>query len=383
MNIRKVQETHSKWDFTTLNDTICSMFEKRLKELKQQLKKEKLDGVLVSSVSNIEYLTGFTNFSKDEREAYIFLGGNFGYIITDGRYSEAVKNQILHLKLFERGNNRSIEDLFKKHKINSLGIEEDNLTVTEYKKIKKYFKNIKHFEVSKLRAVKEKEEIEKIEKACSLGDEAFKYILTKIKVGVTEKETAFELERFVKENKADFSFGAIVAFGKNSSVPHHQTESTKLKDGDFVLLDFGVKFENYCSDMTRTVFFGKPTEKQKEIYRTVYEAQQKAFEFLDNKIKSGKKVTGGEVDKVARDYIVKKGYPSIPHSLGHGIGIEVHENPYLSPKSKDKLKKGMVFSIEPGIYIPDFGGVRIEDLYLIEDRRLRQLTTSSKDLIKL
>lgn len=368
------------------------MSKDKIKNLKDIMKGEKLDAVFVSSVSNISYLTGYSNFSKDEREAYLLAGKDFAYIITDGRYSEAVKKHIPYLTLFERGHKKSTEDLFKslKGKIKSLGFEEDNLTVSEYKVIKKHFKKLKHFEVGKLRSVKTKEEIEKIEKACQLGDLAFKYILKKIKLGVTEKEIAIEMEKFIKEQRAEFSFAPIVAFGKNSSMPHHQTGNIKLgpasssgREGQIVLLDFGVKFENYCSDMTRTVFLGESSKKQMDIYKTVLESQQNAVNFVNNQLKTGKKVIASKVDKAARDYIISKGYPSIPHSLGHGIGLEVHEQPYLSPKSKDELKEGMVFSIEPGIYIPDFGGVRIEDLYLVEKTGLRQITTSSKEIIKI
>lgn len=351
------------------------MFEQRIKNLRQKLIKEKLDGVLISSVSQICYLTGYSNFSNLEREAYIFIGKDFGYIITDGRYSEVIKKQVPHLELFERGNKKSTKDLFKKHQkdIRSLGIEEDNLTVSEHKIIKKHFKNLKHFSIS--RVIKSEQEIQNLKKACELGDEAFKFILGKIKSGITEKELAFEIEFFIKKNGADLSFPTIVAFGKNSSVPHHQTGETKLEKGNFVLLDFGVKLHDYCSDMTRTVFFGKPTEKQKDIFETVLAAQQKAAEFVKVGVKAK------EVDKIARDYIISKGYPSIPHSLGHGVGLEVHENPHLSSKSKDILKEGMVFSIEPGIYIPNFGGVRIEDLFVLEKQGLKQFTTSSKEMI--
>ncbi len=366
------------------------MFYKRLKHIKETLKKEKLDAVFLSNASNITYLSGYSNFSKDEREAYIFLGPDFGYIITDGRYSEAIKKEVPHLKLFERGGGKSTEELFKKHKskIKSLGIEEDNLTVSEHKVIKKHFKNIKHIGFSNLRSIKDKEEVEKIKKACEIGDLAFKYILKKLKVGVSEKEIAQILKRFIEGNNAEISFPAIVAFGKNSSVPHHQTgktilgpESSSGREGLIILLDFGVKWENYCSDMTRTVFFGEPSSKQKEIYNIVLEAQKKAIDYINSQIKLGKKIKTEDADKTARDYIIKKGYPSIPHSLGHGIGLEVHEQPYISIKSKEELKKGMVFSIEPGIYIENFGGVRIEDLYILGKDRLEQITNSSKELV--
>ena len=355
------------------------MFASRIKDLKEELKKQKLDGVLISSVSNISYLSGYSNFSVTEREAYIFVGENFSYIITDGRYSEAVRKQVPHLELFERGGGKSTEELFKKHKIKTLGIEEDNLTIREHKNLKKNFKNLKHFNLS--RSIKTEDEINKIEKACELGDLAFKYILGKIKKGISEKELAFEIEWFIKKNGGELSFPTIVAFGKNSSIPHHQTGNDVLgpelnsgRQGQIILVDMGVKLNNYCSDMTRTVFFGKPSEKQRQMYATVLTAQKKAAEFVRVGVKAS------DVDKTARKYIISKGFPSIPHSLGHGVGLEVHESPRLSSRGKDILKEGMVFSIEPGIYLGEAGGVRIEDLYVLEKNGLRQLTNSPKKL---
>lgn len=348
------------------------MFEARIKKIKQKLAKKKINAVLISDTVNITYLTGYSNFSKEEREAYVLIGKDFQYIITDGRYSEAVKREVPHFQLFERGNQKSIKDLFKKHEVKKIGIEENNFTVSEYKFFKKHFKNIKHFEIP--RSIKTKEEISKIEKACHLGDLAFEYIIERLKPGVSEKEIAFELEFFVKKNGADLSFPSIVAFGKNSSVPHHHTSDKRLTIYDkLILLDFGVKFDNYCSDMTRTVFLGKPNDKQKRIYNIVLEAQQKVVAAI-----AAGELKTARLFELANEYIKSKGFPSIPHSLGHGIGLEVHEHPSLSPKSKDILKKGMVFSIEPGVYIPDFGGVRIEDLFVLEDNGLRQITHSSK-----
>lgn len=362
------------------------MFDSRIADLRKELLESKIDGVLISSVSNITYLTGYSNFSKEEREAYIFIGKDFSYIVTDGRYSEAIKKEVPHLKLYERGNGKSTEGLLKKHKkeIKVLGIEEDNLTVSEHKAIKKHFKKFKHFNFK--RSIKQKEEIEKIENACKLGDKAFEYILGKVKNGITEKELAFELENFIKKNGAEISFPTIVAFGANSSVPHHHTGGAQLGYGDFtakqeacfVLLDFGVKIENYCSDMTRTVFYGDPSDEQKKIYKIVLEAQQKTVEFIGENINKGKSIKSSEVDKAARNYIISKGFPSIPHSLGHGIGIEVHELPFISPGINDALKVGMVFSIEPGIYMPNFGGVRIEDLFVLEKDRLRRITNAPR-----
>ncbi|MBI4035609.1 aminopeptidase P family protein [Candidatus Daviesbacteria bacterium] len=363
------------------------MFNSRVQEVKKKILTEKIDAILISSVSNIVYLTGFTNFSKDEREAYLLIGKDFQYIVTDGRYTEAVKRQVSNFTLFERGHKNKTEDLLKSltGKIQTLGIEGHNLSYLEYRFFKKHIKKLKHINLEIHRSIKTEDEIKKIEQACKLGDKAFEYILKKIKPGVTEKEIAFELEYFVKKAGADLSFPSIVACSKNSSIPHHQTGNTRLEErrGQFVLLDFGVKLENYCSDMTRTVFFGKPTQQQRRIYETVLAAQQKVIDYITESLKSGKPVKAVSADKAARDYIISKGYPSIPHSLGHGIGLEVHEHPSLSPKSKEILKEGMVFSIEPGIYIEDFGGVRIEDLFVLKKGGLQQLTSASKAIISL
>lgn len=157
------------------------------------------------------------------------------------------------------------------------------------------------------------------------------------------------------------------------------------------MLDFGAKINGYCSDMTRTVFFGKPDGRQKKMYDTVLQAQEEAVDFIAKQqallinfaVKNGKQIKAKDVDKVARAYIISKGFPTISHSLGHGVGLKVHEHPSLSPKSKDFLTEGMVFSIEPGIYIPNFGGVRIEDLFVLEKNGLRQITTSPKNIIQL
>jgi Xaa-Pro aminopeptidase len=280
-----------------------------------------------------------------------------------------------------------------------LGIEESDLRDSEFKSIKKIIKNLKDFKFHTHRAIKTPEEIKLIEKACQIGDEAFAFIQAKITAGITEKQLMFHLENFIREQGFEPSFKTIVAFAENSAVPHHQTGDKKLKSGDFVLLDFGVKFKNYCSDMTRTLVLGKPSEKQKLIHETVKQAQQQAFEYLNSVILnliqdpgekssySGKKsgmtteIKASDIDKISRDHILQSGFPSIPHSLGHGIGLEVHEHPYLSMNSKETLTEGMVFSIEPGIYLAELGGVRIEDLYVIEKNGVRQLTTSHKSLI--
>lgn len=225
-----------------------------------------------------------------------------------------------------------------------------------------------------------RQEISLIEKACKLTDKTFEYILTKIKKGVTEKELSLEIQRFIRANGAGLSFRPLVSFGKNTAEVHHKPTDRKLKKNNIIILDFGAKIEGFCSDMTRTVFMGKATKKQKKIYSAVLKAQQKAVNFLSSDAKT---IMTSEVDKVARDYIILQGYPTIPHGLGHGIGKKVHEPPKISPKSKAILKPGMVFSVEPGIYIKNFGGVRIEDLVVLEKTGPRILTKSPKRIIEL
>lgn len=366
------------------------VLDERLRKLKAVLNTQKLDAVLISKVANIIYLTDYSGFSNEEREANLLITPKSQFLFTDGRYAEAVKKLIPDFKLVEISGKSKFKDLLanliKKLKISKLGIEENDLKVSEFKLIKKDIKNLKDFKFHEHRSIKTGEEIKLIAKACEIGDEAFKFILTKIEPGISEKELMFFLENFIREKGLEPSFKTIVAFGGDSAIPHHQTGERSLKSGDFVLLDFGVRFKNYCSDMTRTLVFGKASEKQKKIHQVVKVAQDKAVKFLTKRLQHptpGVGVLAKDIDKTARDYILNQGFASIPHSLGHGIGIEVHEHPYLSMNSKEILKEGMVFSIEPGIYIPGFGGVRIEDLFVLEKSGVRQLTSSPKELIEI
>lgn len=366
-------------------------YKQKLERLRESLKEEKLDAILVSSIANITYLTGFSNFSRHEREAFLVITATKQYVITDARYSEAVQREIPDFELLEISSQKLLkavfEDLSKEKHIKKFGIEENNITVTEQKLISKYFNTVANSSILKLRMIKNDSEIHAIQKACKLGDKTFDYILGKIKEGISEKELEFKIEFFMKKNHAEISFPPIVAFGANSSVPHHATSDQTLATNDIILLDFGVKLNNYCSDMTRTIFFGNPPDQFKKMYQTVLDAQQKAIELLTSHFSpftSGEKtLKGSEVNNVARNHIIQHNYPSIPHSLGHGIGLEVHESPRLSPTSKDTLKREMVFSVEPGIYIPGFGGVRIEDLVALTDDHVKILTHSNKKLIAL
>jgi Xaa-Pro aminopeptidase len=364
------------------------MNEDRIKRLRDYLAKEKIDGILISSVANIEYLTNFFNFSKEERDAYFFVTKKQNYLITSALYAQSFKNKRLDFKLAEISTKtRSkdiLEDIKKKNKIKVLAIEEEDLKVREYKNLKKVFTKTVEFKLEDFRTNKTKEEVDLISKACQIGDKVFNEVVKKIKVGITEKEIAKEIKLLaIRYGADDISFASTVAFNNNSAVPHHQGGDTKLAEGQIILLDFGMKVNGYSSDMTRTIFLGKPNSKQKKIYETVLGSQTEAENFIKENLVKGKMPAVLEVDKIARQFIIEAGYKSIPHSLGHGIGLEVHEHPHIGPGSKDKLEEGMVFSIEPGIYIPELGGVRIEDLYTIEENSLVELTKSPKKLISI
>ena len=268
-------------------------------------------------------------------------------------------------------------------RVNVLALEGKHLTYYEFEKMKDKLNCGKavslNDEIAALRMIKDKDEISLIEKAEAIGDAAFSYILTRLAPGMTEKEAAMEIEMYMRNNGADgLSFETIVASGPNSASPHALPTDRKLCVGDFVTMDFGCIFKGYCSDMTRTVVIGKADEKQKEIYNIVLEAQLNAIE----KLRSG--ITGACGDSYARDVISEAGYGEyFGHGLGHSVGLYIHEQPRLSKSESMILKPGMVVTVEPGIYISGLYGVRIEDVVVIEDGGVNNLTHSDKRLIEI
>lgn len=223
--------------------------------------------------------------------------------------------------------------------------------------------------------------INSIKKACSVTDLAFAHIISKIKEDVSEKEIVKEINKFLKNKSEGIAFRTIAAFGKNSAQIHHQFPTDKkLKNGDFVMLDFGAKINGYCSDITRVFVFGKASKEQLKMFNTVLKAQELAIEKLRSLAIEKLPIKPYELDRIARDYIVSKGYSTIPHSLGHGVGKKVHSGLKISAKNKRNIKPGAIFSIEPGIYIKDFGGVRIEDIILLKENDIEILTKSKREI---
>ncbi|MBP9718999.1 MAG: aminopeptidase P family protein [Candidatus Levybacteria bacterium] len=366
------------------------MIEKKILKLRELLKNNNLDAFFVSAIPSITYLTNFSGFENEDRNAFLLITQTNQYILTHGIYKEAAQTHIKDFTLIDISRDQpmstTIQKLMQKHTIEKLGFEANDITYAEYLSLtitidKKILMPADQI-TETIRIKKSPNEINAIANACALGDKAFAFLLTKITEGITEKELAFLYEMFVKKTGATLSFDTIVAFGSNASNPHHIPTSKKLSKNNFVLLDFGVKVNDYCSDMTRTVFFGKANKEQKKMYETVLSAQQKAIEYIASRCHA-ELVSASEVDKVARTYITSAGYPDMPHSLGHGIGLLVHEQPRLSPHTRDMLTEGMVFSVEPGIYLPNDSGIRIEDLLTITKDGAKLLTNAPKHLIEV
>lgn len=329
------------------------------------------EGVIVSGYPNIFYYSGFTS-----SDAVLFITKHRQVLVTDSRYMLQARQEAKDFEI------RDITDGLQKIADGldclSFGYEENYVTVNELKSFQKFSKELVPMQqtISKQRYTKDEAEIKKIAASEELAVAAFNDTLKKIRAGMTEREVALMLEFYMRREGAQkSSFETIVASGLRSAMPHGVATDKVLGIGDFVTMDFGCVLDGYCSDMTRTVVLGKCSPRQKEIYDVVLNAQNAAISAMT----VGKKCA--DIDKVARDIITDAGYgKNFGHSLGHSVGIEIHESPNLSPKSEDVLKTGNVVTVEPGIYIEGFGGVRIEDVVVI-DEKVQNLTDCSKDLI--
>ena len=353
-----------------------------------------IDALLITNPTNIRYLTGFVGAAPEEREAYILLTPNQTFLFTNALYLEQAKKTNATVVEISRENSfakKLAEILTGPGPVKRLGFEENDLTVAEYKKLKTELKGVTlvatQGRVEELRILKREDEIKNIRRAAKLTDQCFDVILSKIKPGVTEGEIAWEIEAFIRARGAQLAFSPIVAFGAHASQPHYLTgpglvKTQGLAPPELVLLDFGAKINGYCSDMTRMVFVGKPKDEWKRAYETVLEAQQAALNYFHLEgVKAH--LPGGKADLIARDVIEKAGFPAYPHSLGHGVGLDIHEAPRLTINKDVVLKPGMVVTIEPGIYVEGSYGIRIEDLVLLGDNNVELLTTSSTNLTVL
>ncbi len=330
----------------------------------------------------------------DEKQRQYFLGyhSTFGYLLladkpyfyTDSRYLYSAKECLepQGVCVLEYKGLEEIKNLLQEKGIKTLGIDYNLTTLSEFKGLKSLcvkFKDVSD-KLEKLFSVKNKHELKLIKKACEIAQKAFYETLPSIKKGVTEKQVANILEYNMKRLGAEkVSFETIVAFGKNSAVPHHETSNAPLEDNQPILIDFGCVYKGYCSDCTRTMFFGTPNEK----FLSAYDATLKANLTAQANITA--KMNGKVADAFARNELKAVGLDKyFTHSLGHGIGVNVHEYPYLSPKrQQDILKNGMVFSIEPGVYFDGEFGIRIEDTCVLSQGKVKRLFNDEKNLIIL
>ena len=348
------------------------------------LDEKNIDAMLITDPYNMRHLSGFRG-----GEGALYISRTQQVLITDSRYTEQAGKEsdftVIEENMGHKREQILLECIQKEEKASgiAMGYEDQSLLCAQFDKLKAALPVESWVplggSVDALRRIKTEEELEYIARAEAIGDQAFAAVLKKIQPGMTELQLAAELEYEMKKAGAEgTSFSTIVASGLNSSMPHAIPGTKKLEEGDFITMDFGCLVNGYCSDMTRTVVLGKASEKQKEIYQVVLKAQLAALDA----IREG--VTGKSVDKVARDIIAEAGYGDcFGHGLGHSVGLFIHENPRLSPSDDTVLQAGMTETVEPGIYVPGFGGVRIEDTVVVTKDGHRNLASSPKELIEI
>lgn len=350
----------------------------RLKNIRDRFAENRIDALFLTTMENIRYLSDFRGSS-----AYMLITKEREYFITDFRYKTEAKNKVDGYKvvIFRNSIIDEIKRLIKRDKISHLGVEKMNITLEKYQKLTKELKKIKIVPtfnlIEGIRAVKAPPETKNIIESIRRAEDAYKDIETKIKSGVPEKDIALDLEYSIKKSGSNrLPFEIIVASGYRSALPHATAGGRLLRNKDLVIIDFGAEYEGYYSDITRTSIIGDCiTKRQRVVYNTVLNAQGEAIDLIRHGIKAK------DVDAAARRVITKAGYGKyFGHGTGHGVGLMIHESPTVSPKSDDILKEGMIFTVEPAIYIPGWGGIRIEDMVLVTKTGCRVLTSLPKEI---
>jgi len=358
----------------------------RIAALRKTIQKLNHEAFFVSNFYNILYLTGFKTLTIDEREAFVLVTKNNVYLFTDERYinknpKSQIPNPRLIIKLVEphKGLLKHLGEIVKKEKITEICFEADDLKFDEYQRIKEKLANVVLIPTRQIvireREIKDKWEIRKIKKACELTDQCLKDVLTTINEGQNEKEIALKIETWIKKNYLELAFDPIVAIDTNAAIPHYNTKTGdgRVKNGSAILIDFGLKYKDYVSDVTRMVFFGKQNNDVLEAYNILREAQEKTVDQMFRFTKLSK------IDGYCRKLITDSGLPTYPHSTGHGVGLQVHEYPKLSFHSEDNKINGQVVTVEPGIYIPGKWGIRVEDTVVIKNGKAEAMTKFSKE----
>jgi len=344
------------------------------------LQSRNLDAIIFSSLENIRYLCGFTG-----SDGALVLTPGESFFLCDSRYwtqaeQEVKGSRIIHYKKKTEG----VASLLLEFDLKHIGFESASFTFSFYQSLGEKLAGQGELipleeEIKSLRVFKDTHELSLTKTAIDISTKAFRHILDRIRGGAVESEIAFEMECFMRKSGSDaVGFDTIVASGKRSALPHGRASAKRIEKGDLVLIDFGCRFQGYHSDETCTLVLGQPTPEQKKIHQVVKDAHDKAIE----RVRPG--IPLCEVDGAARNYIRDCGYGDyFGHGLGHGVGLAVHEEPGVNGESKGGVEDGMVFTIEPGIYIPDRGGVRLEDMVLVTSRGAEILTSLPKELIVL
>lgn len=351
----------------------------RIARVREELQRRGLDGMLVSSLSHIQYLTGFTGTN-----ALLLLTPSTAVLLTDGRYAQQVKQEAQGCRRVIVTRNGLFEEAARRRLLNSgsrIGFEAQQITYAQYRTLRKLFPDVSFAStreiVEEVMLVKDAEEVESIREAARISDRVFDAVLRIIRPGVTELDIAAEISYLHRSLGAERdAFETIVASGPRSALPHARASRKQIKKGELVTLDFGCVVNGYNSDITRTVAVGRPTRRARQMYEAVRAAQQEAIASA----RGG--MPARDLDAVARRCIARAGFGKLfQHSLGHGLGLHVHERPRVSQQSKECLRVGSVITIEPGVYMPEFGGVRIEDDVLLRENGCEVLNTAPKEFI--
>jgi len=351
---------------------------KRMNNLRKKMKNADLDGFIILDRSNTFYFSGFQGTSS-----IIILMSDVALFLTDSRYYDHAKKSLppfFEVLLQKNDGRDQIKSFFSARGKLHIGFE-PSISYAKHKWLLRAVKPARLLEagniISAQRDIKDETEIKNIRKAASITDRCFRMVCKNIKPGMTERQIAINIKRFFEDSGAEGeSFPTIVASGPNAAMPHHRSSKRKFKKGDVVLLDMGCRIAGYCSDLSRTIFLGSVSEPEKEIYKIVQQAQKIGV----NAVRPG--ISAKELDGLVRQSITDAGYgESFGHNTGHGVGIEIHESPLIGPLSDIILKKGMILTIEPGIYCPGFSGVGIEDMVLVTGEGGKLLSRCSRKLL--
>ena len=355
------------------------MINHRLSKTRSAMAELGIDALLVSSDHNRRYLSNFTGSA-----GYLVITVEEALLITDFRYVEQAGNQSPDFRVIRMsGSNDWLAPLLVEWQVKRLGFEGQHVTYAFHKRLQDLIRQSTELQtelvpvsdiIEDLRSIKDDMELSKLTRAIEIADSAFAEVSKQIRVGQTELDIAWQLEKAMRELGAEsISFDTIVAFGPNAALPHHRPSDDVIVEGQPLIIDMGARYQGYCSDLSRTICLGQPDDRFRKIYDTVLGAQLTAIATVEVGM------TGGEADNLARTVIEQCGYgENFGHSLGHGVGLEVHERPGVGPNSSGELTNGMIFTIEPGIYVSGWGGVRIEDVVMLVGGKSKLISDAPK-----